>query len=186
MDQLEGIINDCKAGKRKAQASIYKEFSKRMFGVCLYYSKDYTEAEDILQDGFIKAFAKIKQFENKGSFEGWLRRIMVNTALEKYRKQHHLYAVNDIEDYIEEFSYNDVIDEISAKELLRFVHELSPKYRMVFSLYAMDGYSHQEISEMLGISEGTSKSNLSRARKILQERVMTNFSHVIRTSKYAT
>ena len=186
MEQLKKIVKDCKAGKRDAQAKLFKLFSEKMFGVCLYYCKDYTAAEDILQDGFIKVFKSIKQFESKGSFEGWIRRIMVNTALERYRKQHMLYAVNEIEYYTESLSYDDIIDSISAKDLLGFIQDLSPKYRMVFSLYAIEGYSHQEIGKKLGISEGTSKSNLSRARKILQNKVKENYGNINTKSRFAT
>ncbi|MCK4661610.1 MAG: sigma-70 family RNA polymerase sigma factor [Bacteroidales bacterium] len=142
-----------------------------MFGICLRYSKDYTEAEDTLQEGFIKVFENISSFKFKGSFEGWLRRIMVNTALEKYRKQNVLYPVSDIFEYAEDIGYDDITSDISAGDLLKLITELSPQYRVVFNLYAIEGYSHNEISKKLGISTGTSKSNLSRARQILQEKV---------------
>ena len=146
-------------------------FAKKMFGVCLRYAKDYTEAEDILHDGFIKVFEKIELFKYKGSFEGWIRRIMVNTALERLRKQSILYPVNDFMENSLDYSYENIIDEISTKDLLALIQDLSPKYRIVFNLYAIEGYSHQEIGEKLGIAVGTSKSNLSRARQILQQKV---------------
>jgi RNA polymerase sigma-70 factor (ECF subfamily) len=147
-----------------------------MFGVCLQYAKDYTEAEDILQDGFIKVFTKISQFNDQGSFEGWVRRIMVNCALERYRKQNLLYSVSDITDYDHKMAYDDVMGEISSKDLLKLVQELTPQYKTVFNLYAIEGYSHQEIAEQLNISVGTSKSNLSRARVILQDKVEALYS----------
>ncbi len=175
MEQLSEIIKGCVAGKRKYQEILYKQFSKKMFGVCLYYTKDYTEAEDVVQEGFMKIFKYVGQFSNKGSFEGWMRKIMVNTALEKFRKQHNMFAVSSIEPYCEDLSFDDISDQISAQELMQMIQELSPKYKVVFSLYAIEGYSHAEISELLGISEGTSKSNLSRARKILQEKVKIQF-----------
>ena len=168
---LEKIIKDCKKNRPDAQKKLYEHFSGKMFGVCMQYSKDYTEAEDILQDGFIKVFTKIDQFDFKGSFEGWVRRIMVNCALERYRKHNLLYSVSEIREYDTKLAYDDVLSEISSKELLKLIQDLSPQYKMVFNLYAIEGYSHQEIGEKLGISEGTSKSNLSRARTILQERV---------------
>ncbi len=171
MDQLDEIIKGCKAGKRSAQSKLFKLLSKKMFGVCLIYTKDRTAAEDVLQDGFIKVFKYIKQFEGKGSFEGWVRRIMVNTALERYRREKMLYMSEEIESYKETFFYEDILSNISAKDLMKLVHELSPQYRIVFSLYGIDGYSHKEIAKMLGISEGASKSNLSRARKVLQGKV---------------
>ncbi len=168
---LEKIIKDCKKNRPEAQRKLYDHFSGKMFGVCLQYAKDYTEAEDILQDGFIKVFTKISQFDFKGSFEGWVRRIMVNCALERFRKQNMLYSVSDIQDYDYKFSCDDVLGEISGRELLNLVQELSPQYKIVFNLYAIEGYSHQEIGEKLNISVGTSKSNLSRARVILQDKV---------------
>ena len=155
-------------------------FQRKMFGVCLRYSKDYTEAEDIVQDGFIKVFKNIKEFKNTGSFEGWMRKIMVNTALEKFRKIDLLYPVNDIYEYDNSQNYDDIISNISAKDLLQIIQDLSPKYRMVFTLYAIEGYSHKEISEMLKISVSTSKSNLSRARVVLQKKVEETFAPAVR------
>lgn len=168
---LEKIIKGCKKNRPDAQKALYERFSRKMFGVCLQYSKDYTEAEDVLQDGFVKVFTKISQFNFNGSFEGWVRRIMVNCALERYRKQSLLYSVSDIQDYDYKLAYDDVMGEISSKELLGLVQELSPQYKMVFNLYAIEGFSHQEIGKKLNISVGTSKSNLSRARVILQDKV---------------
>lgn len=146
-----------------------------MYGICLRYSKDATEAEDNLQEGFVKVFTKIGQYSFNGSFEGWMRRVIVNTALEKYRKKNHLYPVEDITVYESVTWTDDVVEEISAKELMNVIQELPPRYRMVFNLYAIEGYSHKEIAEEMGISEGTSKSNLSRARAILQKRVAVEF-----------
>ncbi len=171
LEGIDKIVKGCIAGNIKYQEKLYKLFSRKMFAVCLRYAKDYTEAEDVLHDGFIKIFEKINQFKFKGSFEGWIRRIMVNTALDKYRKQNLLYPVDDINEYSENFNYDDIISNITSKDLLKLIQELSPKYRMVFVSYAIEGYSHKEISEMLGISIGTSKSNLSRARKILQDKI---------------
>ncbi len=173
---LDVLIKECKKNKPDAQRKLYEQFSGKMFGVCLRYSKDYTEAEDILQDGFIKVFTKISQFDFKGSFEGWVRRIMVNCALERYRKHNLLYSVSEIREYDTKLAYDDVMSEISCKELLSLIKDLSPQYKMVFNLYAIEGFSHQEIGEKLGISEGTSKSNLSRARAILQEKVKELYS----------
>jgi RNA polymerase sigma-70 factor (ECF subfamily) len=182
-DDLDKIITGCKKNKPEAQKKLYECFSAKMFGVCLQYSKDYTEAEDVLQDGFIKIFTKISQFNFKGSFEGWMRRIMVNCALERYRKHNLLYAVPDISDYDNKFSYDDVMGELSSKELLGLIKELSPQYRVVFNLYAIEGYSHQEIAEKLNISVGTSKSNLSRARIVLQEKVKELYKEKIQNVK---
>jgi RNA polymerase sigma-70 factor (ECF subfamily) len=146
-----------------------------MFGVCLRYSRDAIEAEDNLQEGFIKIFTKIDQYGYKGSFEGWMRRIMVNTSLEKFRKNTHLYPIEDLVIYEGNSFAEDTISGISADDLLKMVQQLPPRYRMVFNLYAIEGYSHQEIGKLMNISEGTSKSNLSRARVILQKKVIEEF-----------
>lgn len=146
-----------------------------MYGVCLRYAKDRADAEDILQEGFVRVFTKISQFESKGSFEGWMRRIMVNTALEKFRKNDRLYPVEEIAVYESAEMVEETISSITADELMQMIQELPPRYKLVFNLYAIEGYSHQEIGEMMSITEGTSKSNLSRARMILQKRVSDNF-----------
>lgn len=165
------LVRLCKRNRTDAQQKVYNLLSSKMFGVCLRYAKDRIEAEDILQDGFLRVFTKIGKFDFKGSFEGWVRRVFVNCALERYRKQNLLYSVSEMGDYDTNLSADDVLSEISAGELLQMVQELTPQYRTVFNLYAIEGYSHQEIGQMLGISESTSKSNLSRARCILQEKV---------------
>ena len=143
----------------------------KMFGVCMRYTNDYHIAEDILQEGFIKVFKNIGKYRGEGSFEGWVRRIFVNTSIEHYRKKVNLYAVTEIEnDNIKTYN-GDVIDQLQEADLLKMIGELSIGYRTVFNMYVIEGYSHQEIAEMLGISEGTSKSQLSRARMLLQEKV---------------
>ena len=136
---------------------------------------DYTEAEDTLHEGFMKVFQKIDQFKFKGSLAGWIRRVMINTALEKFRKQNQLYALGDDYESTEDIQQENVISDLSAQDLIKLIRELTPKYRMVFNLFAIEGYSHKEIGEMLGISEGTSKSNLARARYILQKKVKKYF-----------
>ncbi len=173
MDQadLDIILEGCIAGNRKAQGNLFDLFGDEMFGVCLYYSKDYTEAEDTLHEGFIKVFQKIDQFKHKGSLVGWIRKVMVNTALEKYRKHQQLYALVDEQALNEDMVPENAFHDLSAQDLIKLIRELTPQYRMVFNLYAIEGYSHKEISEMMGISEGTSKSNLARARYILQKKV---------------
>jgi len=171
LEELQIIIKNCKAGKREAQAKLFQLFARKMFTVALVYSKDRTAAEDIIQDAFIKIFDKISQYSGEGSFEGWVRRIVVNTALERYRRENKLYSIDDYQPYEEQLSYNDLIDNISANELMEIIGSISPQYKIVFNLYALEGYSHKEISQQLGISEGTSKSNLARARKVLQDKV---------------
>lgn len=139
----------------------------------MQYSGNDEEARDILQEGFIKIFENLQNYKFEGSFEGWMRRITVNTALERYRSRHNLYRVDDIDSIDEPDADPDNEDYagLEAADLMRIIRELPPKYRMVFNLYAIEGYSHKEISGMMNISEGTSKSNLSRARTILQRKV---------------
>ncbi|MBN1951058.1 MAG: RNA polymerase sigma factor [Bacteroidales bacterium] len=155
-------------------------FSAPMFGVCMRYAGSSDDAKDILHEGFLKIFEKIGQFESRGSFEGWIRRIMVNTALEKFRSLHKSVSLNEeIVEYNLEMS-SEMNDNITVKELMAMIQDLTPQYRLVFNLYAIEGYSHKEISKMLNISEGTSKSNLSRARSILQEKVKDYYKQEIK------
>ena len=169
--ELENIIKGCQKKQSKAQKELYDLFGSKMYGICLRYGGNQNDAKDILQDGFLKIYEKISQFEFKGSFEGWMRRIFVNTALERFRGQYKIINIQDGWKESPEQSYEHISSSITAKELIALIQELSPKYRTVFNLYAIEGYSHKEISEMLNISEGTSKSNLSRARNILQEKI---------------
>lgn len=171
MENIEDIIKGCVEGKRLAQNELYKKFAPKMYAVCVRYSKDATEAEDVLQDGFVKVFQNIQNFKSEGSFEGWVRKIMVNTALEKFRKKNHLYPVGEIFEVAKDLKHEDVEHNIHAEELMKVINRLSPGYRMVFNLYAIEGYSHKEIGDQLGISEGTSKSQLARARAVLQDEV---------------
>jgi RNA polymerase sigma-70 factor (ECF subfamily) len=139
----------------------------------MQYSGNDEEARDILQEGFIKIFENLNHYKYEGSFEGWMRRIIVNTALEKFRSRHNLYRVDDIDQIPELDAEPDSEDYsgLDAEDLMEIIRELPPKYRMVFNLFAIEGYSHKEIGQMVNISEGTSKSNLARARIILQRRV---------------
>ena len=179
MEDLKKIIKKCGSGDVRAQAKLYELFAPKMFGVCLRYTKDDTEAEDNLQEGFIKVFTYIGKFRHEGSFEGWMRRIMVNVSLGKYRKQHLMYPVEDVGIYESHNYYtDDIMDKISAQELIELIQELTPRYRMVFNLYVLEGMNHQEISEEMNISVGTSKSNLARAREILKRKVKELYSEV--------
>ena len=171
MEDLSELIKDTAAGKLKAQSRLYRLFAPKMFGVCLRYSRDVTEAEDNLQEGFVKVFEKIHTFRFEGSFEGWIRRIMVNVSLEKYRKQNRLFTVEDITAYEQPQDTNLILSELSVKELMQLVQQLPPRYRMVFNLYVFEGMNHMEIAREMAISVGTSKSNLSRARLILKDRI---------------
>lgn len=166
---LNELIKQCANNDRKAQKEIYQLFAGKLFSICLKYSKNKQEAQDNFQDGFIVIFEKIGQFNFKGSFEGWLKRVMINTVLLKYRKKNVLNIVT--EDIPDEVIVDVDDDEISLDFLLNLINELPDRYRMVFNLYALDGYSHKEISEMMLIAEGTSKSNLARARAILKQKI---------------
>jgi RNA polymerase sigma factor (sigma-70 family) len=173
LSEIEKIIKGCLAGDRRDQELLYRRHAAKLYAVCLQYSGNEEEARDILQEGFIKIFENLNHYKHEGSFEGWMRRITVNTALEKFRKKHSLYRVDDIDLIPEPDADPDNQDYagLEAADLLEIIRELPPKYRVVFNLYAIEGYSHKEIGKMVNISEGTSKSNLSRARVILQRRV---------------
>jgi RNA polymerase sigma factor (sigma-70 family) len=166
---LNQLINDCKENDRKAQEQLYRLYSSKLFAVCLKYSRNHAEAQDNLQDGFILIFNKIEQYSFKGSFDGWLKRVMVNHVLQQYRTQTFLSLVN--EDVPEDAEIDIDDEDISLDYLLKIIQELPDRYRLVFNLYVNDDYSHAEIAEMLSITVGTSKSNLSRARMILKEKI---------------
>jgi RNA polymerase sigma factor (sigma-70 family) len=173
LSDIKNIINGCLKGNRRDQELLYRRHAAKLYAVSLQYATNDDEARDILQEGFIKIFENLVHYKHEGSFEGWIRRIIVNTALEKYRNTHFLYRVEDIYKIPEPDAEPDNEDYagLEATDLLDIIRELPPKYRMVFNLFAIEGYSHKEISKMINISEGTSKSNLSRARVILQRRV---------------
>jgi RNA polymerase sigma factor (sigma-70 family) len=166
---LDELITKCKKKDGKAQEALYQQYAAILFGICLKYSPNRTEAEDSLQDAFIIIFSRIEQYEGKGSFEGWMKRITVNTVLQKYRKK-RLFDIPK-EDNIEEPDVEVEQDSIPLDYLLKIIQELPDRYRLVFNLYVMDNYSHKEIAELLGISDGTSKSNLARARMILKTKI---------------
>ncbi|MGB5243223.1 MAG: RNA polymerase sigma factor [Lutimonas sp.] len=166
---LKKLILKCKNRDIKAQSEVYQLFAGKMFAISLKYSRNTQEAEDNLQDAFITIFEKIDQFKFKGSFEGWMKRIVINTTLQSYRQKSVLNLVEY--NLPDEVDVEVVEDEISLDFLLGIVQELPERYRMVFNLYVLDGFSHKEISKLMGIAEGTSKSNLSRARLILKEKV---------------
>src|SRR5436305_8934014 len=153
------------------QYELYRKYAPKMYAVCLRYAGNAEEAEDILQEGFIKVFSKIGSFRKDGSFEGWIRRIFVNTAIEQFRKKIHLQPVTEYEENTIEGKYSSVLDSLAEKDIIQLIQQLSPGYRTVFNMYVIEGYTHKQIAEALGISEGTSKSQLSRAKQILQEMV---------------
>ena len=163
------LIEQCIKGDRKCQEMLYKQYSSKMFGICLGYMSDHDAAKEILQEGFIKIFSSLKQYKGNGSFEGWIRKIIVNTAIDHYKK--HLrdnrnLTIEDVKSFPLEVS---VPDKILEKELLMLIKKLPEGARVIFNLYAVEGYNHNEIAEMLDISSGTSKSQFSRARMLLQD-----------------
>lgn len=175
MQDLNGIIVECQKGNRSAQKALYNMFAPKMLGVCLRYAGNRESAEDFLQDGFIKVFEKIHTFRFKGSFEGWMRRIMVNLIIESFRRQK--FTTGEIDEYADEGALigeeesSDEITPPSLDVLLALVQQLPERYRLVFNLYVLEELSHDEIARQLNISSGTSKSNLSRARKLLQQKI---------------
>ncbi|WP_179021507.1 RNA polymerase sigma factor [Winogradskyella forsetii] len=167
---LEQLIKNCINQDAQAQSQLYKQYASKLFSVCLKYSKNYAEAEDNLHDAFITIFSKIGQYRNKGSFEGWLKRIAINTALQRYREDVGVYDIIN-EGNIKDVEVDINEDDVGIEYLLKIIQELPDRYRLVFNLYVLDGYSHVEISELINISTGTSKSNLARARMILKEKI---------------
>lgn len=165
------LVKGCIANKRQYQEFLYEKFSGKMFGLCLRYSNNYHSAEDILQEGFIKVFKNIHKFRFEGSFEGWLRRIFINTAIEHYRKSVSMYPIREISNSSYDVFNDQTIENMAVEDILKLIQELSPGYRTVFNMYVVEGYAHKEIAAMLGISEGTSKSQLARARYLLQKKI---------------
>ncbi|WP_432712425.1 RNA polymerase sigma factor [Pedobacter sp.] len=169
---IDDLMEGCKAGDRKMQELLYQQTSAKMFALCMRYAKDRMEAEDSLQLGYIKVFQKIKDYRGDGSFEGWIRRVMVNTAIESYRKNLRNLTVVQIEEAYEQPSTGFDFSKLGMQDLLSLIQQLADGYRLVFNMYIIEGYSHKEIAQTLGISEGASKSQLSRARAILKEKII--------------
>ncbi|MEP2771053.1 MAG: sigma-70 family RNA polymerase sigma factor [Fulvivirga sp.] len=166
------LISKCRKQDGKAQKALYDKYASKMLGVCHRYIKDTDQAEDVMITGFVKVFEKIDQFKSEGSFEGWIRRIMVNQSLSFIRKNKGMYLEVDIEVADREPDYKSLNDNLEAQDLLTLINNLPTGYQTVFNLYAIEGYSHKEIAEKLQISENTSKSQLSRARTLLQKQLI--------------
>lgn len=166
---LDEIIKECQANNIRAQEQLYRLLAPKLFAVCLKYSRSRADAEDNLQDGFILLFEKIPQYRFQGSFEGWAKRLMINNVLQKYRTTGIFNLIS--ENLPEEPDIEVETEEVSMEFLVQIIQELPDRYRAVFNLYVTDGYSHKEIADMLGITDGTSKSNLARARMILKEKI---------------
>ena len=166
------LIKGCIEGNKQMQEELYNRFAPKMYAVCLRYANNADDAQDLLQEGFIKVYKNLHRFRAEGSFEGWIRRVFVNSSIEHFRKKAiQLSSVSDKEENTIENSDISALDTMAEKDIIRLIQELSPGYRTVFNLYVVEGYSHREIGEKLGISEGTSKSQLARAKAILQKKV---------------
>lgn len=169
------LIRACVAGNRSCENKLYTKYAGKMMAVCLRYASCKEEAEDILQEGFIKVFTHIREFKKEGSFEGWVRKIMINTALEQYRRRSHLYPLVSLDEVTEtSICKEEILSRITLKELIEMIQRLPPASRIVFNLYVFEGFKHREIAKRLGISEGTSKSNLSDARAMLQKKILNS------------
>ena len=165
----EEILKGCKKGDTRSQEALYKHYSRLMFAVCIRYSDNRQTAEDLLQEGFIKVFHAIKEFREDGSLEGWIRKIMLRTSLEHFRKKVNFFALSPIESAGTSPMDEQILSSLASNEILETMNRLPQGYRTVLNLYCVEGYSHKEIADLLGISEGTSKSQLSRAREIMKD-----------------
>ncbi|MCX6256503.1 MAG: RNA polymerase sigma factor [Bacteroidia bacterium] len=173
---VERLVSNCINGDRVSQQEFYKAFYNKMMGICMRYATDTEDAKDLLHDGFIKIFNKLKGFKNEGSLEGWVRRIMVNNAIDHVRKRKETFVRSDNENLFdsietdnEDDAENEVLVSIKAELLLKLIQQLSPAYRTVFNMYVIENYTHKEIAQILGINIGTSKSNLAKAKMKLRE-----------------
>lgn len=172
------LIDGCKSGKRQFQNLLYQRYFRKMFAVCLRYSSNQAEAEDILQEAFVKVFKNISSYTGNGSFEGWMKRIMINTSLTQYQKNKRMGINVDLEvvepyltDVDEKAEQSGVAVSLNAAQLIGLIQKLPVGYKHVFSMYALDGFTHQEIADSLGININTSKSQLSKARRYLQKEI---------------
>ena len=171
MLEYKELIEACVKGDRLAQRNLYDIFSKRMYMVCVRYTKSQQEAEDVLQDSFIKVFKNLKGYRGDSRLDYWIKRIVVNTALNSQRKKLYMYPMVDIDDVKNDYDHSKTLSSFQMEELLNMIRELPTGCRTVFNLFAIEGYSHKEIAEMLEVSEGTSKSQFARARKLLKEKI---------------
>lgn len=165
------LVKGLRAGKPAAQRQLYELYADKMMAICFRYAKNNEEAEDILQEGFIRVFRKIGTFNGTGSLEGWMRKVFQNIAIRQYQKNTRLHVVVGLEDMEQELGEEVMDQQFAAEELLSMVQRLPDGYRMVFNLFAIEGYSHEEIAQKLDISIGTSKSQLARARKALKKMI---------------
>ncbi len=187
-NDFDSVITACIAKNKRAERVLLKQFFGFAKSICQRYAANHEEVEEMMNDGFLKMFTNLERYDDTYPFKAWLRTIMVNTAIDYYRKNRKYHLETDIENMDFVLPDEDVISKISAKEILKMVQSLSPSYRIVFTLYVIEGYNHREIADLLGIKEGTSKSNLQDARKKLQLMIKDNYPHLylaysLKTSK---
>jgi RNA polymerase sigma-70 factor (ECF subfamily) len=171
------LIKGCIEGNPEMQKLLYDLFSSKMYGVCLRYAENAEDANDVMQEGFIKVYRSLPKFRAEGSFEGWIRRIFVNTSIEHYRKKTKKYNITEVQENTIEDNELSALDSLATKDILNIINELSPGYKQVFNMHVVEGYSHKEIAEILGITEGTSKSQLARAKGVLKKIIETRTSN---------
>lgn len=187
--QLQALIDGCLKGDRRSQQAVHKLYYGKMKAVCMRYTRDYDQANDVLQEGFLKVFNNLEKFTGVGTFEGWMRRIMVNLSIDRFRKLKHDFILLSEPDDIERYSDDteEVLDEIdeleeiysiTPEQIIDAMQQLTPAYRTVFNLYVYEDYTHQDIAEALGISVGTSKSNYAKAKKNMKKLLLKNMHHV--------
>lgn len=166
------LINSCLNGNPVAQRELFEKYAPKMMSVCLRYLKNKQEAEDVLQDGFVKVFDKLDSYVSSGSFEGWIRRIMVNTALDQIRKNNKFSFSENVDELGYKLGKDSTIQgDLAANDLLKMINEMPQGYRVVFNMFAIEGYSHKEIAKTLGVTENTSKSQFARARAYLKNKL---------------
>ena len=179
MTDIDKIVEQCRRGDRHAQKRLYEEFAPQLFAVCIRYCKNRTEAEDLLHEGFIKIFEKIDQYRGEGSISAWLRRVMVNTVIDELRNRQNITYIDNTEKVFSNFAYDEDDEQdkeedfydVDIEQVFELVKQMPEKYKLVFNMYVVENYSHEKIASELGISSGTSKSNLSRARKWLKRKL---------------
>ncbi|MGN6248164.1 MAG: RNA polymerase sigma factor [Ginsengibacter sp.] len=171
------LIKGCIEGNPEMQKLLYDLYSSKMYGVCLRYAENVEDANDVMQEGFIKVYRSLPKFRAEGSFEGWIRRIFVNTSIEHYRKKTKKYNITEVQENTIEDNELSALDSLATKDILNIINELSPGYKQVFNMHVVEGYSHKEIAEILGITEGTSKSQLARAKGVLKKIIETRTSN---------
>lgn len=183
--ELREIVDGCVRGKRKFQKILFERFYGKMLGICYRYAKDADEAQDMVQNGFIKVFKKLDVYNFEGSLEGWIRRIMVNTAIDQIRKNKRDPFLIEDDERVKDIHADEVSSEedefltkLKAETAIKAISSLSPAYRMVFNMYVIEGFTHKEIAEYLKISEGTSKSNLAKAKQKLRAQLSIQFAHL--------